>query len=332
MSGRPRDAALWGFSGAIIAALIGAFATMAANRPPEGGSPSPPYVPADEEPDTRPTAAVTVDNVWLEHDVFEDGQKGVRVHARITATGRKGVKESVAAYFYLEGEPLRDGNGRYASEDGTVSTGDSFIPDYNEANSHELAMFLPLDELELAPGSHEVTARVQVFDHALDRFVARAQPVSFTYTRTAPAPAIVSPPPAAPSTPVAASVFISRVWLEYDVTSMGVMGMNIHVAFTANLLQGTPLTVSAGFSDASGALLRDYNGTFRFADGTVGVIGTTIPIYPAAEFKDFVLFIPYAELHMAPGVHSLQARVGIGTAASPAPLAVSDGVNFEFRS
>lgn len=320
MSGRSENGAFLGFAGLIIAALIGAYATIVAARGPEAAPDPDPFAPPGVAEPPVPARSTRIDNVRVEHDAVEGTRTGVRVHARVTTAGRKGVKQSVATYFAVAGRPLRDGNGHYLSEDGAVSTGTSFVPEYNESNAQDVAMFIPLDELELSAGVHEVSAEVKVFDEALDTFTAGAAPVTFTYT-SGDAPA-----------ERAASVVFQRVWIEHNVVAEGVNGMRIHVAFSAYELLGEQLVVAVGFSDTGGTVLRDFDQRYRHGDGGAGVSTTATPVYEAARFDDLVLFMPYPELHMRPGTHALEARVGVARAGQPGFLAVSDPVAFTYTS
>ena len=125
---------------------------------------------------------------------------------------------------------------------------------------------------------------------------------------------------------------IGNVWLEHNVMFQGQNGMRIHVAFTAHYLAGTSLEVSAGFSDAKGTILWDTNGMYRFPDGSVGVGSNAVPNYESTVFNDFVLYLPYAELHLPPGAYELSAKVGIAPVGATSLLAVSYPVPFTFRS
>ena len=153
-----------------------------------------------------------------------------------------------------------------------------------------------------------------------------------TANQLASSPQGAAPAPA-PTAPVAGgSAFIQRVWVEQDVVSGGTEGMRIHVAFDAKHLVGAQLTVAAGFTDANGNDLQDADGQYRYDDGTVGVTALASAGSDDTRFDDFVLFIPYAQLHLTPGSHTLRVKVGISAADRPGFLAVSYPVAFTFTS
>ena len=60
--------------------------------------------------------------VWVDHNQFEDGVKGMRIHVKFEVDNLKGGKGSVIAYFYYKnGNPLKDFNEKYRTTNGEVS-------------------------------------------------------------------------------------------------------------------------------------------------------------------------------------------------------------------
>jgi hypothetical protein len=146
------------------------------------------------------------------------------------------------------------------------------------------------------------------------------------------APGAVPPPAPAAAAASTGSAFIQRVWVEQDVVSAATEGVRIHVAFDAKHLVGAQLTVAAGFTDSNGNDLRDTDGQYRYDDGTVGVTALASAGSDDTRFDDFALFIPYAQLHLRPGSHTLRVKVGISAADRSGFLAVSYPVAFTFTS
>ena len=87
--------------------------------------------------------------------------------------------------------------------------------------------------------------------------------------------------------------------------------MNIHVEFDIEGYKGYECSATAWFYDAYGNPLRDFNGLYKTWQGQVCSYTTFSPRYYSSNFSDLVIFIPYTELHMAPGSHNLQFFVGI---------------------
>jgi tetratricopeptide (TPR) repeat protein len=110
---------------------------------------------------------------------------------------------------------------------------------------------------------------------------------------------------------VVPSAGIESVWVEHNILGYGGNGMRIHTVFTVDNLQGRQGACVVRFFFNEGAPLLDYN--FNYRDGA-GVVCTTeyfIPNYDGARFSNFVLFIPYVELHLSRGFHNLRAHVEI---------------------
>jgi len=96
---------------------------------------------------------------------------------------------------------------------------------------------------------------------------------------------------------------------QHNVDVAGQPGMAIRVQLNARDLQGRHLYVAAYFFFGSGSPLKDLDGSYRSQNGQVS---TGIPFVPPEQQTrtTLTLEVPYAELHVAPNVHSnLEYRV-----------------------
>jgi len=127
------------------------------------------------------------------------------------------------------------------------------------------------------------------------------------------------------------SVAINKVWANHNVEHSGQQGMQIHIAFSvANLLERTG-TVAAYFHFSNGVPLKDFNGDYRTKTGTVCVARSFMARSPNTAYEDFVLFMPYLELHIGPGNHSLKFSVSVWDDRNK-ELAWADGPMFTYTS
>ncbi len=95
--------------------------------------------------------------IWVEHNVFEGSQKGMRIHADLDIKYMKGMDCRMVAWFeFGNGSDLKDYNSRYRTSDGHVSTGIDFKPGYTHTNYANLSVFIPYEELHLSRGRHEL--------------------------------------------------------------------------------------------------------------------------------------------------------------------------------
>lgn len=98
---------------------------------------------------------------------------------------------------------------------------------------------------------------------------------------------------------------ITSVTQSHNVKKNGKNGMNITVYFDAIGYQSKLLYINLYFYYSSGAALKDYNNSYRTTDGYVATHQTYTP-YSNNVSGSVTIFMPYDELHMAKGNHSLK--------------------------
>lgn len=107
------------------------------------------------------------------------------------------------------------------------------------------------------------------------------------------------------------SATINEVWQEHNVVSNGVSGMNIHVKFEVNNMLNLTGNCCVYFYDRKKNLLKDTNQAYNSVDGHVSVGSIYTPNYKNCTYNDFLLFIPYSELHLSVGYHELKFQIQI---------------------
>lgn len=128
------------------------------------------------------------------------------------------------------------------------------------------------------------------------------------------------------------SATISRIWEEHNVFQDQQKGMKIHIKFNTYNMQNVQGKCIAYFYHKNGAALKDNNNSYRSSDGQVSVEQNFKPGYKEALYEDFILFIPYNELHLpSEGRTNLKVHVILQTSlttAHPKKLATSDWIYF----
>ena len=81
--------------------------------------------------------------------------------------------------------------------------------------------------------------------------------------------------------------------------------------FNLKNLKGNSCKAMLQFYFDSGLPLLDYNGRFNSSDGKVSVCTEFSPQYDSSDFHDLVLFMPYDELHLSSGEHSLKMEAAL---------------------
>lgn len=106
-------------------------------------------------------ANVVFKQIWLEHNVQQNGQKGMKVHIAFSISGMQGQKCSAIAYFDSpKGTGVKDTNGRYCTTSGTVCSSRTFTPNYANTSFSDFGIFIPNSELHLLPGKRTYYTRV----------------------------------------------------------------------------------------------------------------------------------------------------------------------------
>jgi hypothetical protein len=100
-----------------------------------------------------------------------------------------------------------------------------------------------------------------------------------------------------------------NLWVDYGVTEGGLLGMRIHVKFTAYRMKNLPSYLAIYFMDQSGDYLKDANDSFNSSDGLVAVYKELTPGYDPTDYNDLSVFMPYSELDLSPGNYNLKMDV-----------------------
>ena len=108
-------------------------------------------------------------------------------------------------------------------------------------------------------------------------------------------------------------------------------GLEIHVTFDVGNLYNRNCQIAAYFEFSDGTVLKDFNNSYRATDGQVAVSSSFIPQYENTHFGDFVLYIPYTELHLAFGQHSLRYRLIIFDMATGKEVCRSGDYDFSLQ-
>ncbi len=120
-----------------------------------------------------------------------------------------------------------------------------------------------------------------------------------------------SQPTPTPYTSSKPSASFKDIWVDYDVTEGNKKGMRIHVKFTTYGMKGLDSYLAIYFLDDKGNSLKDKGGDSTYASSldTVAVYRDLKPGYDPAEYADYAVFMPYAELDLPDGNHDLTMDV-----------------------
>lgn len=88
-------------------------------------------------------------------------------------------------------------------------------------------------------------------------------------------------------------------------------GMQIYINFSVSGMLNKQGDCVVWFYFENGNILKDYNGAYRASDGQVATSSRFKSTYENARWDNFVIFMPYDELHLSRGSHSLKFKIGL---------------------
>ena len=115
--------------------------------------------PAPTTPTTPPkTSNTKFDRIWIDYDITENGQFGMRIHVKFSVYNLKGVSTNLAIFFDRDNVDLRlkSYDGRFQSKNNEVYVYRALKPAYDSTVYEDLDVFIPYSELHLTTGKHNL--------------------------------------------------------------------------------------------------------------------------------------------------------------------------------
>lgn len=241
----------------------------------------------------------TFDKIWVDYDITENEQKGMRIHLKFSAYGMKGMDAYVAIYFEYNDEIggiIKDKNQKYHSTAGDAALYQSIKPAYDPAEYNDLQLFMPYSELDLEPGEYDLTMDIKLIYKAGGEISALTK-YDFEYTK-----------PGSPTinTTTWANAVFENLWVDYDVTENGQKGMRVHVKCRLMELKNIDCYLALYFEKKNGDKLFGTKTEYRSTTGQLAVYKALKPLYDEAVYDDLQLFLPYSEFKLSKGRHDLK--------------------------
>ena len=261
----------------------------------------------------KPSASLQ--KMWIDYGVTEDGRYGMMMHVAMTVYNMKDITSGLGLYFkYNDGQPdsyikQRRKGDKYHTADGILAVGKDITPTYDASVYDDIQLFMPYDEFDLDPGTYDLTIDVQLNSKdGVGIAYLKLYDIEFTSydkDRSAGSKSPLIKNHIAPTTGPRAD--FDSMWVDYDVTENNQLGMRLHFKFTAYELKDKGATVAVYFlyDDAIGGTIKDKNNQYTSASGNVAVYRDINPSYPEAIYDDFQLFMPYDELDLPKGKYNL---------------------------
>ncbi len=120
-----------------------------------------PGSPADAVSENK--ADVSFDKMWVDYDVTEEGEKGMRIHVNFSISNMKNVDGYVAVYFEKKnGEKILSDHNGYKSKSGQLAVYRSIKPAYDETTYTDLQLFMPYSKINIPKGRHDLKMDVDI--------------------------------------------------------------------------------------------------------------------------------------------------------------------------
>lgn len=117
--------------------------------------------------------------------------------------------------------------------------------------------------------------------------------------------------PTPPESVADAGGSFEKMWVDYNVTENGQLGMRMHINFSALNLKDVESDLLIRFQYEDDSYLKTDSGAFRTKNGEVAVSQALKPAYENAVYKDLQLFMPYNEFNLSQGKYDLKMDVDL---------------------
>ena len=134
---------------------------------------------------SRNTRTATIQEVTVDHNVYENNVKGMKIHVKFNIQGCKGEScRAIAYFYYADGSPVKDTNGLYHDTAGNVSVGKDFNPGYDDTIYNDLVIFMPNSEIHSTTRTGTVSFyfQVELYNLTSKEFIGNKYKINFTIT------------------------------------------------------------------------------------------------------------------------------------------------------
>jgi hypothetical protein len=111
--------------------------------------------PVGGAPGNKITA--TFKDLWIDFDVYENSQKGMKIHAKLSVSSMKNIEGYLACYFEKkDGTRLTSTNSTYRSKTGQLAVYKSITPAYDQTDYNDISVFMPYSAFDLSAGRNDL--------------------------------------------------------------------------------------------------------------------------------------------------------------------------------
>ncbi len=258
---------------------------------------------------TNPNAPpiVEFDTAWVDYNVTEGGETGMRIHTKFTLRNLKDIPLELTVRIQKEdGDTLTSNNSEYRNKGGQLAVFRPIKAGFANAVYQDYDIFIPYNAFNIPPGKYDLKLDADIIYPDGD-LLKHLTLYPFTFTQ----PGKTTPTPAnnSNSTP---SGKVEKMWIDYNVTQGGQKGMMVHTKMTLYNLLGEKIQLAIGVEKADGVKVYARQGSkYRSSTGQLSFYVDLVPKYEPTLFNDVSVFIPYSEIALAAGNHDLRIHADI---------------------
>jgi hypothetical protein len=253
------------------------------------------------------TPSAKFDRAWVDYGVTQGGKLGMTIHTKFTVYELKGVDTQVRIKFQdSQGNDLKDNNKSFYTENGNVAVFGDLKPGYDPAEYSDFQVFMPYSELDITRvGKYNLKMDIDLI-YENGTLIQHMSFYEFEYSRNEPASTTTTP---ASNNSITAT--FDSVWIDYNVTEKGELGMRIHTKFSVSNMKSQDGSLRIYFQKSDGTSLKSSDGNFESKLGNVAAFNDIKPGYDVTDYKDLATFMPYSELHLGPGKYNLKMDIDL---------------------
>lgn len=256
-------------------------------------APKPVAAPASSPDPNKPDAKY--ERIWIEPNVVQDNAAGMRIHAKFSVYNLKDVPSDIVYRFEKDGTMLKGKGQGYTTKSGDLSARRLLKPAYAAAAFQEY-VFIPYSEFNLSQGTYALKLDADVIQRD-GTMVKHLTLQNFTL--------VIPNGPVTNSTKATHAIF-DKMWIEYDRTADGKLGMIVHTKATVNNASGKEVYLQLLFEKNDGTKLYGNNQLFRNKAGLVAAYKLLKPTSDALLYEDIAVFFPYEALNLGVGSYDLR--------------------------
>ena len=129
----------------------------------------------------------TINNISVDHNVYENGYKGMKIHVKFDAYNVYNHNVKVCVYFsYKDGDDLKGITGsNYITPDGKVTVQESSTANYTNTTWNDFTLFMPYTYLNMQSGCNNLSLEgaVGIYDSTSKKWLTSSnKKFSFTFS------------------------------------------------------------------------------------------------------------------------------------------------------